>query len=94
MGLSQLKHLQCYMNTFEIYYRKFQRLSQTHQLSTTFHFTIEEVFETLDTANIEISTTNSIVDPILNRNFGNTFHHQNGINQCQQFHKNISQHYQ
>ena len=35
----------------------------------------------------------SMVDPIVNRNFGNTFYHQNGPNQCQYTNKNSSQKY-
>ena len=31
--------------------------------------------------------------PIVNRSFGNTFHHQNGPNQIQHLHKQTSQHY-
>ena len=49
------------------------------------------VFETLETADIDISTAHSVIEPIANRNFGNTFHHQNGPNQRQHIHKNTSQ---
>ena len=35
-----------------------------------------------------------MIEPIVNRNVGNTFHHQNGQNQPQQTHKNTIQHYQ
>ena len=34
------------MTTFELNYSRFEQLPQRHQLSTKFHFTIEEVFET------------------------------------------------
>ena len=34
-----------------------------------------------------MSTSHFIIDPIFNRNIGNTFHHQNEPNQAQQFHK-------
>ena len=39
--ISKLKHLKRYMNIFEIEYIHFERKPQRHQLSTTFHLTIE-----------------------------------------------------
>ena len=45
MELLELKHLQLYMTTFELEYRKFELLPQIQQLYTTFHFTIEEVLK-------------------------------------------------
>ena len=36
------------------------------------------IFETLETAYIYINPSHSIIDPIVNRKFGNTFHHKNG----------------
>ena len=33
------------MTTFELKYKYFEQNLQRHQLSTTFYFTIEEVFE-------------------------------------------------
>ena len=92
--LSKMKHLQCYMTTFEIEYRNSELLPQINQLSTMLHSTTEEVFETLETEDIDISTAHSMIDSIVNRNFGNTFHHQNGPNQGQRVHKNTSQQYQ
>ena len=47
MGLSKLEHLQHHMTEFEIEYRKFEQKPQKNQLYTTFHLTVEEVFETL-----------------------------------------------
>ena len=47
MELLKMKHLQIYMNPFELENRKFERLPQTHQLYITFTSTIEEVFEDL-----------------------------------------------
>ena len=41
-----------------------------------------------------MSTAHLIIGPIVNTNFGNDFHHKNGTNQCQHFHKKISQKYQ
>ena len=91
MELSKLKHLQWYMTTFELYYRRFERLPQRHKISTIFYSTIEEFFETLKTAYIDITTAHSIIESIVNRDFGNKFQHQNGPNQCQHIHKNTSQ---
>ena len=85
--LSKLKQLQFYMTTFEIEYRKFEWLPQRDQLTTTFQFTTEEVFETLEKDHVEISTSHSMIEPIVNWNFINTSHHQNGKNQHQHFHK-------
>ena len=77
MGLSKFKHLQCYMNNFELDYGKFECLAQRNQLSTIIHSAIEELFETLETADLDMSTDHSIIETIVNRNFGNKFHHQN-----------------
>ena len=82
------------MTTSELDYRNFERIPQRHQLSTIFHSTIEEVFETLETADVDISTAHFIIEPIVNRNFVNTFHHHNGPNKHQCVHKNTSQYYQ
>ena len=79
------------MTTFEPEYRKFELLPQSQQPPTMLQFKIEEVFETLETAGVDISTAHSMIDPILNRNFGNTFYHPNGSNKFQHTHKNISQ---
>ena len=93
MELSKLQHLQWYMTTFELDFINFESLPLRHQLSTIFHSTIEEVFETLETADVDMSTSHSIIEPIVNQDFGNTFHHQNGPNQNQHIHKNTSQQY-
>ena len=37
------------------------------------HFKIEEVFETLETVYVYMSTFYYIIDPVANRNFGITF---------------------
>ena len=79
------------MTTFEPEYRKFELPPQRQQLPTMFHFTIEEVFETLETSDVDISTAYSMIDPFVNGNFGNNFHCQNVPNQRQNTHKNISQ---
>ena len=41
-----------------------------------------------------MSTAHSVIEPIINRNFGNIFHHLNVPNQRQHIHKNTSQYYQ
>ena len=91
LELSKLKQLQQYMNTFELDYNVFERLPQINQLYNAFTYGIEEVSETLFTADIDMTTSHSMIEPIVNRNFGNTFQHQNGINQRQQTHKKNSQ---
>ena len=91
MELSKLEHLKQYTTNFELDYRRFERLPQRHQLSTIFNSAIEEVFETLETSDKEISTAHSIIEPTAKRNFGNIFQHQNGLNQSQHIHKNTSQ---
>ena len=45
---------------------------------------MELIFETMETEEIYTNTYHSMIEPIVNRNFGNTFHHQNGPNQIQQ----------
>ena len=80
MELSKLKHIQRYMNPFELNYRRFERQPQIQHLSLTFSPIIEEIFETLETADIDMTPYHSMIEPIVNRNFGNTFQHQNGPN--------------
>ena len=71
------------MTPFELGYTNFERLPQICKLSTTFTSTIEEVFETLETADTETTSSHSMIEPIVNRNFGNKIQHENGSNQCQ-----------
>ena len=68
MEFSKLKHLQCYITAFEIEYRTFELNPQRQQLSTTFQFTIEEVFETLEKGYVNMTTFHSVIDPIVNVN--------------------------
>ena len=42
------------MTTFELQYRNFEQISQRHQLSTTFQYKIEEVFETIKTEDVDM----------------------------------------
>ena len=53
--------------------RKYEENQQWYHPSTKFHFTIEEVFETLDTADVEMSAAHFMIEPIVNRNICNTF---------------------
>ena len=55
MEPSKLKHLQRYTNPFELDYRKFEHLPQSHQLYTTSIYTIEKVSETLETADSDMT---------------------------------------
>ena len=78
------------MTPYELDYRKFERLPQSHQLSTKFTSTIKEVFETLDTFDIYMTSSHSMIEPIVNRNYGNIFQHNNGPNQFQHIQKNTN----
>ena len=82
------------MTSYEIDYIRFERQPQSEQISLTFTPKMEEIFETLETADIDMNPSHSIIEPIVNRNVGNPFRHQNRPNQHQHTHKNTSQHYQ
>ena len=84
------------MTIFELEYRKFERNIQRYQLSNTFQFIIEEIFETLETAYVDtIEEHYSVmIEAIVNIKFGNTFHNQNGPNQIQNIHNHTSHQYQ
>ena len=82
------------MNPFELYYRMFEPHTQRQQLSLTFTPKIEEIFETLETADIYTTPSHSIIETIFNRNFGNRFQHQNVPNHCQHNCKTIIQQHQ
>ena len=81
------------MTLFQQEYRKFERKPQRHKLNNKFSFTMEEVFEGLETVDVDMITTRSskIIESILNRNFGNYFHRHNGPNQRQYVHKHTGQ---
>ena len=57
---------------------------------------MEEVFETLETACVYMTTERSstMIEPISNRNFCDTFNKRNGQTQLQNFHKHIVKQYQ
>ena len=63
------------MTTFKLDYINFERLPQRHQVSTTFNSTIEEVFETLETADVYMSTAHYVIETIFNQSSGNVFQH-------------------
>ena len=50
-----MKHLQRYMASFEQYYRRFERQSQSNQLSIVFIPSAEVIFETLETSDIDMN---------------------------------------
>ena len=93
MEISKLKNLQRYKTSFEINFINFERQPQSDQLPIVFSPSIELLFETLETADIGMNPSHSMVEPIVNRNFGNTLQHQNGPNQRQQTNKNAIQKY-
>ena len=82
------------MTSFDLYYINSEGLPQIHQLSTAFFSMIEEVFETLDTEDINMTSSHLTIEPMLNRNYGNKFQYQNGPNMNQHIHKNTSQQHQ
>ena len=75
MELSKLEYLQRYTTSFELDFKRFERQPQRNQLSIIFTPSIELIFETLETAEIDINPYHLFIDPILNRKFENTFHH-------------------
>ena len=50
------------MTPFELDYRNFERLSQSQQLSNTFTPKIEEFFETIETEDLYMTSSHSIID--------------------------------
>ena len=92
--MSKLKHIQRYMTSFELNFSRFERYPQSEQISITFTSSMELIFETIEIVDIGMNQHNSIIEPIVNRNFGYKFHHQNRPNQRQHISKNSSQQYQ
>ena len=88
-----MKHIQHYMNYFQLDFRRFERQPQSEQFSIIFTPPMELIFETTDTDDIEMNPSHSMIDPIVIRNFGNKFHHKNGPNQCQHINKKPSRQY-
>ena len=75
MEISKLKNLQRYKTSFEINFRNFERQPQSEQLSIIFNPPMEEIYVILDTADIEMTPSHSMIEPIFNRNSSNTFQH-------------------
>ena len=95
MEPSELPHLQQFVKSFELDYLKYESKKHRHQLKNTFPFIMEEVFETLETEYVDITTTDSsnMIETVLKRYFFNTFNHHNEPNQNQHIHKHTDQHY-
>ena len=55
---------------------------------------MEVIFETIETEDIYMNPYHSIIEPIVNNNFGNKLQHHNGPNQRQHTNKNTSHQYQ
>ena len=75
MELSNLKHLQCYMTSFYIGVRLLERQPQKYQLSIIFTTPMEIILETLETLYIDMNPSHSMIEPIVNNNFGNKLKH-------------------
>ena len=81
------------MTSFEIPFRLFECHPQSYQLKHTFIHSIELIFKHMDIVDIDMNPYQLMIDPIVNRNFGNTFHHQNGPNQRQRTSRKSRQQY-
>ena len=81
------------MTSFALDLRRFERQPQSEHLSTIFTLSMELNFEPLKTDDIDMNPSHSVIDHIVNRNFGNTFCHQNGTNKCQHTNKNNTHKY-
>ena len=73
MELSKFKYFQRYMTSFELDLRRFEHQPQSNQISIILIPSMEVIFETLETADIDMNTSHSIIEPIFKRNFGNKF---------------------
>ena len=58
------------MTLFELEYKTFDHKPQIHQLNNSVSFTMEEVFETLETVGVDmkIERSSKIIEPMVNRN--------------------------
>ena len=75
MEMPNMKHIQLCMTYFEIYFIRFECQPQSDQLSIILTPSIELIFKNLETSDIEMNPSHSIIEPIVNRKSGNTFHH-------------------
>ena len=55
MGLSKLKHLQRYMNSVELDFRRFERWTKIDQLYITFTPSMGVIFETIETPDVDMN---------------------------------------
>ena len=55
---------------------------------------MEEIFEIIEIADIDMNPPHPMTEPIVDRNFGNTIQHNNGPNKRQHTHKNNIKYYQ
>ena len=94
MELSELNNIKRYMTTYELQYRPIVCNPQRHQLTTTFHHTIEEVFETLEIEDVDTSIAHSTIDPIVNRKSGKNIYQHNRPNHRQHVHTTKAKQYQ
>ena len=76
------------MTPFILNYKRFERHAQNQKLSLPLTPKIEEIFETLETVDIDMTPSHSMIEPIVNSNFGDTFRNKNGPNQRQHTDKN------
>ena len=81
------------MTSFGLDFRSFERQPQISQLFIIFTHSMKVIFETTETEYIDMNTYHSMIENIVNRNFGNKSHHKNGPNQRQHTNKNVSQKY-
>ena len=94
MDISKLKHLQRCITPFDLDYRRFERQPQSQQLPLPFTPKIEEIYEILETSDLYMTPSHSMIEPIVRRNFVNTLHYHNVPNQRQPAHKTTSQQHQ
>ena len=82
------------MTNCKIEYENLEQNLQRQELSSIFLLLNEELFENLETTNVDISTANFIIEHFSNKKVGNTCHYQNGPNQRQHIHKTTARQYQ
>ena len=59
--MSKLKHLQRYLTSFELDFRRFEHHPKSNQLSIIFTPSTEITFETLETADIDMNPSHSMI---------------------------------
>ena len=91
MEMSKLRHIQQYITSFELDFRRFEYHLQSYQLYIIFTPSMGGISENIETSDIYMNPSHSIIGAIFNSSFGNTLQHQNGPNQRQHTNKNTSQ---